>query len=70
MKYFTQSVITEALKLGGTFYLPYRLHYTAGQVLKSYPNIGLRINIKRKYDPDLLLKNQFFDYIDHTIAGN
>ncbi len=67
MKNFTQSVIAEAINLGGTFYLPYRLHYTLNQVLESYPNISEWIDKKKKYDPNLLLNSQFFIYLSNML---
>jgi FAD/FMN-containing dehydrogenase len=63
MMNFTQAVIDEALALNGTFYLPYRLHYSAKQLLSSYPEIKKWVKLKEKYDPNLLLYSQFFDYI-------
>ncbi len=64
MKNFTQSVIDDALTLNGTFYLPYRLHYTGKQLLSSYPEIKPWIKLKKKYDPNLIFQSQFFGYID------
>ena len=69
MKKFTQAVIDDALTLNGTFYLPYRLHYTAKQVLSSYPEIKQWLKMKKKYDPNLLLQSQFFGYLN-TILNN
>lgn len=63
MQNFTQSVIADALDLGGTFYLPYRQHYKIDQVVKSYPDLRQWLDMKRKYDPNFLLNSQFFNYI-------
>ena len=64
MKKFTQAVIDDALTVNGTFYLPYRLHYTAKQLLSSYPEINRWIELKKKYDPNSMLQSQFFDYLN------
>lgn len=63
MQAFTQKLIAETLKLGGTFYLPYRLHYTHDQLLAAYPNLGEWLKIKAKWDPEKLFDSQFFEYI-------
>lgn len=67
MKKFTQAVIQDALALGGTFYLPYRLHYTKKQLEHAYPEIHSWITLKRKYDPHLIFQSQFFQYIDNLL---
>jgi len=64
MNRFTQAVIDDALAANGTFYLPYRLHYTPEQLLSAYPEIKSWINLKMKYDPNSLLQSQFFNYIN------
>ena len=61
MQIFTQAVIDDVLAVGGTFYLPYRLHYTGPQLLAAYPEIKSWVNLKKKYDPQMILKSQFFD---------
>jgi hypothetical protein len=67
MKNFTQLVIDDALKLGGTFYLPYRLHYTAKQLLCAYHEIKQWIELKNKYDPHSLFQSHFFHYLNTII---
>lgn len=64
MKKFTQAVIGDALAVNGTFYLPYRLHYTPEQLLSAYPEIKSWINLKKKYDPNSMLQSQFFGYLN------
>ena len=68
MQTFTQEMIDEIIKLGGTFYLPYRLHYTDHQLLSAYPEIKTWVNLKHKYDPDSLFQSQFFHYIQTLLA--
>ena len=60
-------LVNKALELGGTFYLPYRLHYSKEQLEKGYPNIGNFFEAKRHYDPTELFSNMWYDeYGRHT----
>ncbi len=68
MESFTKDTIEDATTLGGTFYLPYRLHYSANQMLEAYPEIKNWIILKKKYDPELIFQSQFFCHI-HTILA-
>ena len=63
MKQFTQDLIDKALNLGGTFYLPYRLHYTGQQLLKAYPNISQWQEIKKSLDPEETFYSNLYEYI-------
>ena len=63
MKNFTQDLIESVLDFGGTFYLPYRVHYTHKQVLKAYPNILKWLSVKKLLDPDYVFQSQFFDFL-------
>ena len=64
MTAFTQSVIDDVLELGGTFYLPYRLHYRLDQFHQAYPMHEKFIEVKNKYDPQELFTSQFWNYIN------
>ena len=66
MKQFTQKVIDEVIKLQGTFYLPYRLHYNHDQLLACYPHTGEWLKIKQKWDPDGVFSSQFFEHVQHS----
>ena len=68
MDVFTKSLIDDALELGGTFYLPYRLHYTGEQLSRAYPEIHQWIQQKKQYDPTLLFQSQFFAHIVATVG--
>ncbi len=48
------------LKLGGTFYLPYRHHYTQKQLQIAYPMIGEFFVKKLKYDPQEVFSNSWY----------
>jgi len=50
-----------ALNLGGTFYLPYRLHYSDAELIEAYPGFSDFCARKSAYDPDGLFGNQWFD---------
>lgn len=63
MKAFTQKVVDEAIRLNGSFYLPYRLHYTKEQIYKAYPNLTKWLELKKKWDPENLFDSDFFKYI-------
>jgi FAD/FMN-containing dehydrogenase len=53
----TESLIERVGDLGGSFYLPYRLHARRDQVRKIYPNIDMFVSRKRHYDPNLVFQN-------------
>jgi hypothetical protein len=57
----------EALKLGGSFYLPYRNYATPGQLMRAYPEFPLFVKEKRSIDPTYLFTNGFFDYYAQAI---
>ena len=64
----TQELIAEAAQLGGTYYLPYRLHATPEQLQRVYPQFPAFIRRKRGYDPQELFQNQF--YQQYRALGN
>jgi FAD/FMN-containing dehydrogenase len=57
----TRELIDAAIALGGTYYLPYRLHATPEQLARAYPQVHDFFAAKRRWDPDGLLRNCFFD---------
>jgi FAD/FMN-containing dehydrogenase/glycerophosphoryl diester phosphodiesterase len=59
MKSFTIELIREALKLGGSFYLPYRMHYTGPLLRQAYPDIGSWLGAEFKYDPSGVFESDF-----------
>lgn len=60
MQTMTLELIDEALALGGTYYLPYRLHATDQQIKRSYPMVENFFALKKKHDPNELFQNQFY----------
>jgi FAD/FMN-containing dehydrogenase len=62
MKILTNQLVDIALKNEGTFYLPYRLHIDRDKMRKSYPNADKFFELKRKYDPDEIFNNKFYEH--------
>jgi FAD/FMN-containing dehydrogenase len=57
MRRMTEALIDRVVAIGGSFYLPYRLHARRDQVNKAYPNVARFIERKRHYDPQPLFRN-------------
>ena len=53
-------LIDLAQSLGGSFYLPYQLSATRAQIEKSYPEFDKFLELKKKYDADLLFTSEFY----------
>ena len=56
----TRDLIDAALDCGGRYYLPYRLHATAEQFNRAYPQAKEFFALKRRYDPEELFQNEFY----------
>jgi FAD/FMN-containing dehydrogenase len=61
MAAMTERLIEAVIGLGGTFYLPYRLHARPEQVRAAYPQVDEFIAKKRHYDPQLRFRNLMWD---------
>lgn len=61
MRRLTGELIDLAARHGGTFFLPYQLHYSAEQLARAYPRIGDFFAAKRRWDPDGLFTSTFHD---------
>lgn len=59
MEQFTIGIIKAVLELQGTFYLPYRPHYTHEELIQAYPNFDYWLSLKKKVDPNTLFYSQF-----------
>ena len=57
----TEALIEMVGGIGGSFYLPYRLHARADQIEKIYPRVGRFVERKKHYDPGLLFRNLMWD---------
>lgn len=60
MSRLTREIIAAALRHGGRYYLPYRLHATPEQFHQAYPQAKRFFELKRKYDPAELFQNEFY----------
>jgi len=61
MAAMTERLIEAVLALGGSFYLPYRLHARPEQMRAAYPELDGFIAKKRYYDPQLRFRNLMWD---------
>lgn len=57
----TTELIDVAASAGGTYYLPYQLFYSQGQLQRAYPEIHDFFATKKKYDPINLFSNKFHE---------
>jgi FAD/FMN-containing dehydrogenase len=58
---WTRGLIDAALKLGGTYYLPYRLHASLEQFERAYPGVHQFRAIKARIDPSGRFGNALWD---------
>lgn len=56
------SLTNFVINLGGTFYLPYRHHYSYDQLLQAYPEFPKFVAAKYSIDPNGLFTNMWFDH--------
>ncbi|MES2598965.1 MAG: FAD-binding oxidoreductase [Verrucomicrobiota bacterium] len=64
MQAFTQRMIDAALKVGGTYYLPYRLHASPEQFKAAYPQAAAFFAEKHRVDPKGIFTNTFHQTYD------
>jgi FAD/FMN-containing dehydrogenase len=57
----TVELVDVAHRAGGTYYLPYQLFYSQAQLNAAYPEFKEFLQAKRKYDPDELFTNNFYE---------
>ncbi|UVK46948.1 FAD-binding oxidoreductase [Mesorhizobium sp. AR07] len=60
MRALTRALIDVTIKHGGRFFLPYQLHFTASELLASYPELPAFLASKRQYDPTELFSSTFY----------
>jgi FAD/FMN-containing dehydrogenase len=53
--------VEAALRHGGRYYLPYRLHPTQEQFARAYPEASQFAAVKKKVDPESRLRNLLWD---------
>ena len=61
MRAMTVKLIDRTLAIGGSYYLPYRLHATRKQLRAAYPRLDEFVTAKRRYDPQLRFRNALWD---------
>lgn len=61
MMALTERMIERVLDMGGTFYLPYRLHARPDQVERGYPGAGRMRAGRATYDPGRVFRNAMSD---------
>lgn len=61
MMLLTEALIDKVSALGGSYYLPYRLHARPDQFHRIYPGAQRFAERKRHYDPGLLFRNALWD---------
>lgn len=61
MARMTAALIERTLEIGGTYYLPYRLHASDAQFLRGYRRAQEFVAGKRAADPDLVFRNALWD---------
>lgn len=69
MRRLTRALIDLTLAHGGRFFLPYQLHYTAAQLLASYPELPSIAARKRELDPDGLFGSTFWRVVEQAVAS-
>lgn len=62
MKKLTKELVELTIKMGGTFYLPYRLHIDKETFRTVYPQGDEFLKLKLKYDPNEIFKNKFYEH--------
>ena len=65
----TRELIDLTISLDGRFYLPYQLHYTADQLERAYPEISAFFEAKKRYDPDELFTNTFYEKYSNLLEN-
>jgi FAD/FMN-containing dehydrogenase len=61
MRAMTEKLIDRVLALGGSYYLPYRLHARGDQLRAAYPRIEEFVAKKRAHDPQLRFRNMMWE---------
>jgi FAD/FMN-containing dehydrogenase len=56
---WAKELIHLALQLGGSYYLPYRLHASIEQFRRAYPNWRQLLTLKARLDPESRFRNQW-----------
>ncbi len=69
MRSLTRDLIDATIAHRGRFFLPYQLHFTARQLLASYPELPAFLAAKRAADPDGLFTSTFYRALASAVPG-
>ena len=58
---WTRELVDAALRVGGSYYLPYQLHATRSQFLRAYPRAPEFFGLKKRLDPANKFRNMLWD---------
>ncbi len=58
---WTRELVEAALRVGGSYYLPYQLHATRSQFLRAYPHAPEFFALKKRLDPTNKFRNMLWD---------
>ncbi len=58
---WTRELVEAALRVGGSYYLPYQLHATRSQFLRAYPRAPEFFALKKRLDPTNKFRNMLWD---------
>ena len=58
---WTRKLISAALSVDGSYYLPYQVHATDDQFREAYPRFGEFFALKKRLDPENKFRNKLWD---------
>ena len=61
MRALTETLIDRAVAVGGSYYLPYRLHARLDQFRRVYPRWSALTDAKQRYDPRAVFRHGLWD---------
>ena len=69
MSLLTRRLIDLSLEVGGRFFLPYQVHYTAEQLERAYPELRSFLAARSEFDPDRLLTSTFSERLESMLRA-
>ena len=64
-----RQLIDVAIKYGGSYYLTYHRYARKNQILACYPEFPEFLKLKKKYDPSLVFRSDWYQFYDDIFAG-
>jgi hypothetical protein len=61
VKAWTHRMIDLVIRPGSTYYLPYQRFPTRKQLIRAYPQIEEFFKLKKRYDPESLFENNWYN---------